>query len=670
MRRLLAPLLLASLALSGPIAAVDAAAAAKPKPKKVTCKAGQARVVIAKKVTCTTPAKALAKPSGKPVTTTSIANFGLDLATSNPLITGLVPKKARPASTKASKALGRLQAKLPSLVVGTQLGMNFTPGSTTNVQNPDGSGSSSSSGKMKDSETGAEGSWGSKVEQHADGSSSATIDIGIGGASFSVRMPIEHDVGPQAKCPTADGSIDRKREDSFAVRMHQSKPGLGVAYIDQNVRYQGTASLSGHVGDDAALSSVDYTAAGTFNVSYDAKGFLFHTDTQVEYKVTASGTLDGRTGSRSSSNTTVDVRARSAGMSNAAATAAAAKALDGEARDKISQLLSDNIDNAFKGLKTAETGWQVPNACAQMLLSPEIGPREGVKQDESAQVTGRIAAKAGGDSNARWAISDLWAGTQSGLPGTSAPGAPITVKFTATKDVDENTIAAGGKLRATSKAGIAELAWAVGGKPAGPPYYFRIVGGTATQTVSGTRTTSNGVHITQVSPVVTVWNFQRSSGEPDGSIQMDGKYPWGQIEAPGKQLTEQAWTWKTDEHGTHLLPVAAMNWGGPAVSLDTPAGDTTSLIPYWGQFTSLDFQYDVGGGTNLGFGTGGPSCPVYSLPGDAHPLSFYAQRSFTLTYDHEWDHDQSDTFGHDVCHGHITISMDLERVQADGSPLP
>lgn len=669
MRRAVAVLLLALLA-AAPVAD------ARKTHKKVVCKRTQSTLVIRHRTTCVTPSKLLAKPSGKPISAARVATFGIDLTLGGPIVTRLTPKRARPSRTPAYGVLRRIRAKLPRLTGPAALrATSFRPGASQTTQNADGSTSTRADGTVTDTETGAKGQVEAEARQEADGQSSVTLDLGIfdktgAGGSFTIRMPVSREITGQARCPTATGDIQRKREDSFANRIHQTRPGFGVAFIDQSVRYQGETTVKGKVDDGATLTSAQYTGTATLTMSYEAKllGGLIHPDWQAEFKITASGTIDGRTGARSPGQATITSRSRGVSAADVAAVAR-----DPKLREQLTQLLADNVDGAFKSLKTAETGWQTPNACAALKLSPETGPK-GLGKGDSTQFTGEVRALAdGATAPGRWTLQQLQAGSQSGLPGASAPGAPVTVRLTATQDVDENTVAAGVEVRATSPAGVAELSWSAGGKPAGPPFYYRIVGGSATQTVSGTRTNPNGSHIDQVDPVQYVWNFAPGSGAPDGSITTDDG-PYGEIEAPGEPITESAWTWRTDDDGGHVHPVGPRTWPGPGIALYPPAGDQSRLVVYWNALGVPDYQYSADvGATDGTYSTLGPDCrpqAIADLASDSLPISFFAQRRFTLSIDRDWHTDRTSSLGHDVCTGHLSASMTLQRVQADGSALP
>lgn len=669
MRPVLA-VLLSSLLLAVPVA--DAA-----KPKRVTCRKG----------TCVVVTKTLPKPSSRPVSGQGLAAFGLDMALSNPVAKAFVPRRLRPTQTNSAKALKRLRTKLPvATAMAKASGLNATAGRTTTTTAADGSTSTATHVDVTDSATGAKGDVDVGSQQNADGTSSVSLDIGLvdrggSGGSFSLTMPVEHEIADQAKCPTAAGAIDRRRADHVAVRNHQTRPGFGVDWIDQNIRYQGDATLHGHVGPDAALATVDYTATATLNSAYEAKLLLglIHSDVQVEFVAKASGTLDARTGRRTAGDTTFTGRGRARGRSAASVAAEIAKLLQDPAlRDRLTQLLSDNVDGAFKSMKSAEAGWQVPNACAVMRLSPETGPADGLDQGQSTTFSGQVEASAkagGGQAAGRWTLARLDAGTQSGLPGASATGAPVTVRLTATRDVDRNTVAAGVKLHVTSPAGVAELSWSVGGRDDGPPYYYRVVAGSGSQTVTGRRTTSRGFHIDQATPVTWTWTNQTTSGPPDGSVTNDGGSPTGQVESGDDQVVGAPWTWRTDEDGGHQWPVAGLTTGGPAITFDPPDGDHTMLVPIWTNLGIPILEYSIDGPPDgRSYNTLGPDCPPqrYSdLATAPIPLSTFAQRRITLSIDQDWDVDQAvSTLGHDVCHGHIAATMTLERVAADGSPLP
>ncbi len=664
--------LLLSLLIAVPVA--EAA-----KPQKVTCR---------KKV-CRVATKTLPKPSSRPVSGAGLAAFGLDMVLDNPVVKAFVPRQARPAQTNTAKALRRLRAKLPAataMVTAKASGLNATAGRTTTTTGADGSTSTSTHVDVTDSATGAKGDVDVGSEQNADGTSSVSLDFGLvdrggSGGSFSLTMPIEHEIANQAKCPTAVGAIDRRRTDHVAVRNHQTRPGFGVDWIDQNIRYQGDATLHGHVGPDAALQTVDYTAVATLNSAYEAKLLLglIHPDVQVEFEAKASGTLDGRTGRRTATQTTFTGRGRARGRSSASVAAGIAQLLQDQGlRDRLTQLLSDNVDGAFKSLKTAEAGWQVPNACAVMQLSPQVGPADGLDQGQSTTFTGQVEASAkadGGQTAGRWSLVRLDAGTQTGLPGASAAGAPVNVKLTATQDVDRNTVAAGVKLHVTSPAGVAELSWSVGGRDDGPPFYYRVVAGSGTQTVSGRRTTSGGFHIDQTAPVTWTWTNRTTSGPPDGSVTNTDGYPTGQVESGEDEVVGAPWTWRTDEDGGHQWPVDGLTTGGPAVTFDPPGSDHTMLVPDWTNLGIPILEYSIDGPPDgRSYNTLGPDCPPQryaDLATAPIPLSTFAQRRITLSIDQDWDVDEAvSTLGHDVCHGHISATMTLERVAADGSPLP
>lgn len=674
MRRVVTILLLALVLPVLLAGGVGSAAVKRPK-RKVTCKATQSTLVVRGRKTCLTPSKLLAKPSGKPISVARVASFGIGLTLGSPIVTRLTPKRAHPSRTPAYGVLRRVRTKLPELPGPAAMhAANFRPGQSQTSQNADGSTSSRADGTVTDDATGAKGTVEAEGRQEADGTTSVTLDLGIfdktgAGGSFTIRMPVSREITGQATCPTATGDIERRRKDSFANRVHQTRPGFGVAFIDQSVRYQGETTVKGKVDDTATLTSAEYTGTATLTMSYEAKllGGLIHPDWQVEFKLTATGTIDGRTGRRSPGQATITARSRGVSTADLAVVAN-----DPKLREQLTQLLADNVDGAFKSLKSAETGWQAPNACAALQLSPPTGP-SGLGKGDSAQFTGEVQARqGGGTASGRWTLQQQTAGTQSGLPGASAPGAPITVRLTATQDVDENTVAAGVTVRATSPAGVAERSWSAAGKPAGPPFYYRIVGGSATQRVVGTRTNPNGSHIDQVEPVQYAWSFTPSSGPPDGSVTADG--PYGEIEAAAETTTEHPWTWRTDADGGHSHPVGPRTWPGPTVTMVPPPGDNRRLIVSWNVLGVPDLQYSADLGAPDGtYSTLGPDCvnqAAADLASDSLPLSFFAQRSFTLSIDRDWHVDRTSSLGHDVCSGHLSASLTLQRVQADGSPLP
>ncbi len=675
MRRVVALPLIALVLAVTPAGGVRSAAGKKPTPK-VTCKATQSKLVVRGRTICLTPSKLLATPSGKPISAARVASFGIGLTLANPIVTRLTPKRARPTRTPAYGVLRRVRTQLPRLPGPAGLrATSFRPGRSQTTQNADGSTSSRTDGTVTDDATGAKGTVEAEGRQEADGTTSVTLDLGIfdksgAGGSFTIRMPVSREITGQAKCPTAAGDIERRREDSFANRMHQTRPGFGVAFIDQSVRYQGETIVKGKVDTGAVLTTAEYTGSATLNMSYEAKllGGLIHPDWQAEFKLTASGTIDGRTGIRRPGQATITARGRGVSPADLALVER-----DPKLREQLSQLLADNVDGAFKSLKSAEAGWQAPNTCAALQLSPPTGP-SGLGKGDTAQFTGEVQARqGGGTAPGRWTLQQQTAGTQSGLPGASAPGAPITVRLTATQDVDEHTVAAGVTVRATSPAGVAELSWSAVGKPAGPPFYYRIVGGSATQTVSGTRTNPNGSLIDQVDPVQYTWTLAPSSGPPDGSLTTEGGL-YGEVEPPGEQIIELGWTWRTDEDGGHTHPIGTRTWPGPGVTFIPPAGDDSRLIVTWNELGVPDYQYSADLRAPDGnYSPGGPNCRTMALAdlaSDSLPLSFFAQRRFTISIDRDWHADRTSSLGHDVCSGHLSASLVLQRVQADGSPLP
>jgi hypothetical protein len=124
---------------------------------------------------------------------------------------------------------------------------------------------------------------------------------------------------------------------------------------------------------------------------------------------------------------------------------------------------------AYASMKETEKHWRKPNACAKATFTPGTAILE---TGSSKIIRGNLRAASGVVAEAKWKRLRIGPGSVvSGLPRTSARGAPVRVKVKAGRpNAAGETVLL--KTRATSRAGIAETTWRAHGEV--PDLYFKV----------------------------------------------------------------------------------------------------------------------------------------------------------------------------------------------------
>ncbi len=480
-----------------------------------------------------------------------------------------------------------------------------------------------------------------------------------------LSVPLDFKTFKAPRCPTATGEISRSSNMNVRHTTRERGTPPGFEYRNESITFSGPITVDGKVNADAALESVSYRVDGKFSSSYAASALrgLGRGNVQVNVDFDARGTLDGRTGATTSGTTSLSGRMRAFGLNAKEEKAEMAKLLaDPDYRDTFMKLVAKLVQYEFEALKKSEKAWQVPNACAKMAPTP---PGATLNEGDFKSVSGAVSAEDGKPTEGRWSVASKSRGEVTGVPGSSTASTPIEMEMTAgAASASGRTVDV--KLRATSPAGVAESPWTA--DSAEQALYYRVLAGSGSQTASGFLETTSCVY-DQVGGVGPwTYAFQQTSGPPDGEVLIDSFGVSGYVRGSGVS-TLPAYTWRSVcGMTTSTFPHAPISYEGkfgPSVEFFSVPGQAQEVKAQWGVLAPPPiFQVE----------TDGPDC----TPNQSSDAAFAAQVSlstlqqtapFTVSIDAPWT--KVSEFGnlYTECEGHTTLSLTLQRVNADGSPL-
>jgi hypothetical protein len=481
-----------------------------------------------------------------------------------------------------------------------------------------------------------------------------------------LSIPLDFKSLKSQRCPTAAGEISRSSKMDFRRTTRERGTPPGFEYRNETIAFSGPITVDGKVDADAALESVSYRVDGKFSWSYAASVLrgVGRGNLQVEVDFDAQGTLDGRTGATRSGTTSLSGKMRALHLSAKEEKAEMAQLLARpDYRDSFLKLVAKLVQHEFETLKKAEKAWQVPNACAKMSLTP---PRASLNEGDFEAVSGTVSAEDGAPTDGRWSAVSSSRGEVAGVPGSSTASTPIEMEMTAAApSASGRTVEV--NLRATSPAGVAESPWTADSTE--QTLYYRALAGSGSQTASGFLESGSCVY-DQVGGVGPwTYAFERTSGEPDGEVIVDSSGVTGYVRSSGVS-TLPAYTWRSVCGSTTTTyphpPISYEGRFGPLVEFYPLAGQPQAVKALWSVLSPPPiFQVDLAG----------PVCtPDEFAPGSGFagqvPLETLQQAApFTISIDTPWT--EVSEFGglYTECEGHTTLSLTLQRVDADGSPL-
>ena len=199
-------------------------------------------------------------------------------------------------------------------------------------------------------------------------------------------------------------------------------------------------------------------------------------------------------------------------------------------------------------------------------------------------------------------------------------------------------------------------------------FFYRVVAATATQTVQGTLTT---LSCTYDVPTTAPWLyvFRQTSGTPDGDLDLrDGADGFlrasGTSTAPG--FTQTVTCPPDGSAQNSRAPITYDGRFGPSLSFAPNPADPKTVFVIWDVLSPpplLDVEQI------------GPNCtPITAAAGSPFyqtaPIATLASTDpFTLQASVHWTIDAGPASLHSTCSGDVSISLTLQRVQEDGSPL-
>jgi hypothetical protein len=362
-----------------------------------------------------------------------------------------------------------------------------------------------------------------------------------------------------------------------------------------------------------------------------------------------------------SGNVTIDGSGRSSGATAAEVKAELARTLaEPGFRAKMEAMLASTLKTNHAALKDAEAHWQTPNACAKLDLSPTTAT---LAPDETAAVTGAINAESGAPAAGKWTAKTVAHGSVTTLPGTSTPAQRIalTMHGAAANAADR---AVDVTLRATSPAGVAEGPWTA--DAAASTLYFRVIAASATQTANGSLTNASCTY-TSTTSGPWAYTFGATTGPPDGSLEIDDRFLSGNVRASGVSVAPSLTQTNCTVTPGSRDAITYTGKFGPSLGFDATPGDPATVQVIFSVLSPpplLDVE-QVGADCRP---SGTPTSPDWRT---TLPLQTMRGRApFTVSLDRPWTVDRTGVDGHHQCTGSTTVSMTLQRVAADGSPLP
>lgn len=658
--------------------------------RAVTCKAGQGRLTIAGRTSCVAAASLLPATPAAPDPLTRWLRVGTDRTLTGRLQQHLVARRLRsPVGQRIKAAVGRVRNAIVPVgaTVGAALGV--PAGAATRgvkegpavVTDTPSSTSVKTTLSLDDAGSGTTTSVdiAARARKDASQETDPTIDFELGftvkdkvkgtSRTTELAMPLRFKGDLADRCPSAAGLVRRSSRLTFRRTTRERGTPPGLEYRNETWALDGAAKLTGTVGRDATLKSIAYTSTLKLDYAIAASALrgAIRGTMQMNIDVAAAGSLNPATGESTGGTTTLTGRMRDINRSAAAEKAEMARALaDPQTRASLLKLVSDTVRREYDGMKSAQTHWQQPNACATADLTPASATLD---EGESTAVTGGVKAQDGTAADGDWTLATRTRGDAATLPGTSGPAKRIDLTMTADAPGAANrTVDV--LLRATSPAGVASAPWTATAPER--ELYFRVLGASGSQSATGTLADQNCSSIGAPDGVGPwTYAFQASTGAPDGTVSLSPAGANGSVRASGVS-TVPAWTWKStcgSPPTTTTIPRDPLSYSGrfgPSVSFYELPGDPATVDVVWDVLAPAPiFQWDLSG----------PDCtPDEFAAGSSFrrrmPLATLKGRGpFTITMDGPWSTTRTSGFMTTSCTGSTSLSLTLQRVGASGAPL-
>lgn len=685
--RLLVPPVLLLLVAAVAVATAGSTASAA---RAAACKAGQGRLTVAGRTRCVAAAGLLPATPAAPDPITRWLRVGTDRTLTGRLQQHVLPRRLRPAVGQRIKAaVGKVQKAIVPLGAKVGTALRVPAGAATRgvkegpvvLTDTPSSMSVKSTLSLDDAGSGTSSTLDVTARARKDASQETdpTIDFELGftvkdkdkgtARTTELAMPLRFKGDLADRCPSAAGLVRRSSRLTFRRTTRERGIPVGLEYRNETWALDGGVKLTGTVGRDAALKSIAYTSTLKLDYAIAASGLrgAIRGNMQMNIDIAAAGTLNPATGASTGGTTTVTGRLRDINRGAAAEKAEMARALaEPQTRASLLKLVSDMVKREYDGMKSAQTHWQQPNACATMDLTPASATLD---EGESAAVSGGVKAQDGTVVDGDWTLATRTRGTAATLPGTSSPAKRIGLTMTAdAPGPADRTVDV--LLRATSPAGVATAPWIATAPER--ELFFRVVGASGSQSATGTLADQNCSSIGAPDGVGPwTYAFQATTGAPDGTVSLSPAGANGSVRASGVS-TVPAWTWTAtcgSPPQTTTQPRDPLSYSGrfgPSVSFFELPGDPATVDVVWDVLAPAPiFQWDLSG----------PDCtPDEFAAGSSFrrrmPLATLKQRGpFTITMDGPWSTTRTSGFMSTSCTGSTSLSLTLQRVGASGAPL-
>lgn len=555
----------------GPPRAAAGAKKKKKKPKPVTCRAGQVRVTLGKRVTC----RRLTAAAGQ-----RAPQVALLLA---------VAQRNRTFRTRSGRRIpplwntggGRLKAVRTRLARALPKAIALGRRARTSVR---GDPTACADLASQPAQTGSFDGFTVSV------TATGAVSMSVSAAGYRIEVII--DSNPTCSnldlpaCPDPDGALRGTDSHRGVLGLRVTKDGALVQSVRTTVR--STQTLRGTVADDAKLDTVNLEDVARESTTVALPG----ASVTVALSVLRTADLDMRSGAIRNAS----VRAGVGGFSAEDA---------GRTADEYARTFPALISEERENYKRRENLWQSPGTCAKLTFDPASDSLSPLADGAGGTVTGKVEANAGGvAAKAKWTVTAM--GNGAFTPSTAQGGsAPFRYVVTRTG----RNIRLSGTFKATSTAGVAEGTWAQKTQEPGPDAFYVVdaVNYDANHTSSSTESQNTicdvdasvheSLHLNTPRPFRPDFDkLTYSDGAYGGSISLDpadatatrtGTMHGCDISAPdppppacdtdvnvdvpvGIGVIVQVAAQSTDAKVTWILPAVAVGDGGPAVPCYTP----------------------------------------------------------------------------------------------------
>ena len=454
----------------------DSAAKPKKKAKKKKCKKRQVKVKVGKRVSCRPLKKAFPRPKkGDPrklVTNVAVQDWSEFRSRRGKRLPSL-PKLIRKVGPGASKLLARATARglarldtMASAATAARLGggpraraaagcddLARAPRQSNNFTTGGGGGPSATVG----------------VNMGPDG---ASLGIELTGNEYTVKADL--DMGlcdpnevEAPSCPTAVGKLEGQIRYKLKAVIEVSRNGVDV--WSQGVEVIRKTKLVGWNEVDAKLDRLDIEDVETSNFSLGGTS-RDYPPISIRTRIERRTQVDMRSGSYDPGRSNVDITMRMEGFYGPDRDDAESEA-ERKAQADADRQFRAVIEKAIAGYKNRESEWQRPKICADLKFNPEKN-RLTLSPNGSGSFTATAIAKS--DGNPSELDARLTEMENAAFSPTRAGGQRARFEYSRVAAATQAGSKVRVKVRATSKAGVAEDRWE---QPIKPPFEINEITG-------------------------------------------------------------------------------------------------------------------------------------------------------------------------------------------------